>query len=58
MTFHIVINCDNAAFGEDKQAELPMILTGQVLPALMAREETKILRDTNGNNVGSAYFTR
>jgi len=58
MTYHIVINCENAAFDEDKAAEISQIITGQVLPSLMAEDAMKILQDTNGNRVGSAYFTR
>lgn len=57
MTYHIVISCDNAAFDNNHEAEVATIITRQVLPALAAGYKiTQILRDTNGNKVGTAYF--
>jgi hypothetical protein len=58
--FHVIITCDNAAFGEsldDAKDELSTIISRQVGPFLASNAESVVLRDTNGNNIGSAYFT-
>lgn len=61
MQLHIIISADNAAFGEctaDRNIELVSILNHQVVDALIHEKKMPvILRDSNGNAVGSMYET-
>jgi len=52
--FTLSIDCDNAAFGEDKAREVSRILfelAASISPGLMDDDDGK-LRDVNGNTVG------
>ena len=60
MKLKIEINCNNSAFGEDEselREELYRIITQEV--ALMVyhnKFENQVIRDYNGNSVGSIQF--
>ena len=55
MKFTLEITCDNAAFGDDRNAELARILT-QLAERIDAGVlvDSLVLRDINGNKVGIA----
>jgi len=58
-TFHLEIECDNAAFGgnrDDCQAEIVRILRKAITDMESRGSVALYLRDTNGNQVGTCYL--
>lgn len=58
-TFHLEIECDNAAFGgnrDDCQAEIIRILQKAITDMESHDSVELYLRDTNGNQVGTCYL--
>ena len=58
-TFHLEIECDNAAFGgnrDDCQAEIVCILRKAITDMESRGSVELYLRDTNGNQVGTCYL--
>ena len=60
MKFHLVIECDGAAFTEDGQAsrdlEVARRLTNLAIRLRDYGLSNRVLMDTNGNCVGRAWF--
>ena len=55
MKFDCIINMDNDAFAHDPHAELSKIIKKiqKDINDFVCIERTKIIRDTNGNKIGS-----
>jgi hypothetical protein len=62
MKFTLEIDCDNAAFGEtpdEVTAEIIRIITPKICELACGTADCTLpLRDSNGNRVGSAKFTK
>lgn len=59
MRFTLTIDCGNAAFGDDPQAEIGIILEWAALRIHnMSLGESVPLRDTNGNRVGKMELVK
>lgn len=67
MKFHVTMNCDNAAFGDNPNQEVARLLMelaqrvahGDLdIGSAFGRTQYRSLFDANGNNVGAASYIK